>query len=103
MTSSLEEALDLLNKWKADKCTLRCMFAAAEGCLNSLGAVGDLSGSKVQILWDRGEFLADLEAASFEYSDPREARDRARAEVEYGAALTVSFPSGDKLSIIELR
>jgi hypothetical protein len=106
MVSSLEEAMSLLSKWKAERTRLRCVFATHSSGLDFVGRVNEVIGNKVQISYEELVLITDLAGAkSFKYCELRETQSASwpAAEREYTSALEIRFKSGDELILYEFR
>jgi len=116
MTSSLDEALRLLNKWKAES-TLLMVGASGPSpdtprtfSFSFAGTVTEVSDRRLEI---RGEsvcsFRAGISGAGFEYSEPSDrrldlsVRERDEADRVVSAALAVLWPDGYSCLLTVLR
>jgi|307.fasta_scaffold106832_2 hypothetical protein len=100
MFSSTEEAFTLLRKWNNEKPSMRFVIGLPWGSGMLSGSVAEVTSTTVQLRGAGFELVVSLVNARFEYDDSRETPAALR-EMEYLARLTVTFPSGDKLSIFE--
>jgi hypothetical protein len=70
MESTGEEAVTLLNKWKAESSELQVMLAADGITVGFTGIVGEVSDTSVQLLGSDGaEAVLWFAEASFEWGD----------------------------------
>ncbi len=107
MTSSLDEAMRLLHKWKNESAPL--VVGASRGspvrpntfAFSFLGTVREISGSSLKFAGDKGSlFVADLGRAAFEYVEPADReldlsnREREEAIGVTSGTLSAHWPDG---------
>jgi hypothetical protein len=106
MVSSLVEAMSLLNKWRAERSMVHCVFSAHSSCFDFVGTVHEIVGSRIQISHEGVDFVADLIAAkSFKYCEPPDSllAPCPSADDKYSAALEIGFKGGEGLVLYEFR
>ena len=103
MISSAEDAIRLLNKWKAESALIRVIFSTTGVGLNLVGIIAEVTDGRVRVLGDACEFFFDLAGATFAYAEPREAPDPSRSSAEYVCTLEAVLPSGDRCLFAEVR
>ena len=105
MTSSMDDAIRLLNKWKDSSSPMHIVLACGGITLNLSSKFSSVIVGKLglSISGDSWEILAELGGASFEYSEPREALAGVRASVskKYGGCLEIRLPSSSRCFLTE--
>jgi len=92
MELTREEAVALLNRWKASSSEIQVMLAADGISLGFRGRVGEISETSVQLLGSNdAEAVLSFVDASFEWTDKRETPMVTRFE----SILNVSLPHCD--------
>ena len=92
MESTVEEAVTLLNKWKAESSELQVMLAADGITVGFTGIVGEVSDESVQLLGSNGaEAVLWFAEASFELGD----KSGMPIPTRFKSILTVSLPHCD--------
>lgn len=92
MELTREEAVALLNRWKASSSEIQVMLAADGISLGFRGRVGQISETSVQLLGSNdAEAVLSFADASFDWTDKRETPMVTRFE----SILTVSLPHCD--------
>jgi hypothetical protein len=108
MISSTEAAL-LISKWKSESRRVRTFFIARDKSVNLrlTASVSDFEESeRLTLVGPNGDHcLVVLRGCRFEYGDPREAPESVRDAVaeKFEGTLTIFFPSGDCLYVLEMR
>lgn len=105
MHSSLDEACQLLEKWKTESTVLHVVYAGNKVGVNSACVVRELTPTEMSLGWETGELILSLAEASFDYEEPREAPPaiKSKSEAKFICCLTVSLSSGDRCGLYELR
>lgn len=110
MISSAQAHL-LISKYRSERTRLRISFIARDKAVNlrlTANAVeGEEPPEQLSFVADNGDFcLTVLRECRFEYGDAREVPDpavRSAAQTKFEGCLTVLFPSGERLYIMEMR
>lgn len=107
---SSEEANLLISRYRSEQPLLRLNFILRDMSikmrLTACAAPKDAPG-QLSFVADNGDHcLVVLRGCHFEYGDAREVKDpeiRARSEEKFAGCLTILFPSGERLFIMEMR
>jgi hypothetical protein len=108
MISSSDAAL-LMSKWKSESKRLRIFLISRDKFVNLrlTASVSDIvERERLTLVAPNGDHcLVVLHGCRFEYGDPREAPEAVRNAVaeKFEGTLTVLFPSGDRLYLLEMR
>ena len=105
MTCSLEEAIRLLNKWKAeDPPTLvHTALLPEHGAANIVGRVREASVAGVQVVGDACELFFSPTGAVCEYTEAHNlSKTLLPVGMKYGSALAIRFPNGDLVVLGEM-
>jgi hypothetical protein len=104
--SSTHEALLLLNKWKAEATPIYVVFVGSDKGveLSFFGLVEKMNFPCVQLRSLVSEMSANLEGASFRYSELRDAPGGPRTPLaKYAPALEAVFPDGGVCTFFEVQ
>lgn len=106
MICSRRDAIQLLNKWKADSSLIFIVFLAKEGSISCVGRVRELCDEEdgLEITGDASGLLLGFAGATFEYGEPREAPPHVKlsSELKFVCCLQVVVPSRDRCLLYEL-
>jgi len=112
MRSSLEDAIPILNKWKADSSEIAVAAEDLRWHLRLRGRVSKISFSPkkrtgvILLKGESGALRLTLTDALFKYQEPREAplSIREEAEAEVVCSLSIRLPGGGPFFVLyELR
>ena len=110
MISSADAHL-LIAKFRSEQTLLRITFIPRDMSVNmrltATALRGEKSADEVTFVAPNGDHcLTVLRGCKFEYGDPREVEDseiRAKSEFKFAGALTILFPSDERLYIMEMK
>jgi hypothetical protein len=106
MITSSEDARLLFTRWVEDSSPLRIRFRSATLIFEGAGVVQSFDSNVLNLGGDSWQLVVPLTAASFTFSDPREAPVAAVREAEasrYEFGLAVELASGDRLALMEMK
>lgn len=105
MISSADDALRLLNKWKAEESDIVAMLVGPAFGFSFKGKILLIENSCIQLRSLNSMLVLDFSQAKFLYEEPREAPEPLRKSMEkkYVCELTVVLPSGDRCGFFERK
>jgi|GEM_PF-6803746 len=109
MISSAHAQL-LIDKYRSEQTRLRITFILRDMSVNlrltaSLLPEPESEGQLSFVATNKDHCLLVLRGCSFEYGDPREVKDpdiRASASEKFAGCLTILFPTGERLYVMEM-
>ncbi len=106
---SSTEAASLISKYKSESKLVRIFFIARDKSVNlrlTASVLDFVESDRLTLVAPNGDHcLIVLRGCRFEYGDPREAPESIRGAVaeQFEGTLTIFFPSGDRLYLLEMR
>jgi hypothetical protein len=103
--SSLENALRILNRWKASSASILSFFSSSACNWRSVGIVASIEGTQVSLVGPDSWLKFNLQDSLVTEQSPSEAPDELQglATLEFVSALRIVSPTGEVLFLYEVR
>lgn len=106
MDASHQDAGLLFDRWRQAQSPVHIKLISQGLIFQGTGRVADYSHESLQLAGAAWSFTVPVSGASFRFADPREipiAAVRAAESAKYELGLAVDLPSGDTISLMEIK